>query len=357
MFSIKIKKAVSLILIAATVICAAASMWSCSKKSEYKDYSYFVMDTVVTFRLSTEGKDGPLSDEYLDKVAEECAEILTKIDGLISMHNENSDVYALNSAISMMVGANEELVSLLKTAEWVSEITDGAFDYTLGALTELWNINGGGPKPSPSDITYARTHTGTDKFRINGTTIAKTDQIAKIDLGGIGKGYATQAILQHLSSTDVLCAVISVGGNIGVYGEKPDHTLYRVGLRDPLDESGVAGYLILESGFVSVSGDYERYIESDGVRYHHIIDSQTGYPASSGLHSVAVTSYNGAITDALSTALFVMGTEKAMELYKSRTVDFEAVFITVDGEILLTPGLADGLFEKASSGYRLEKLG
>ena len=119
----------------------------------------------------------------------------------------------------------------------------------------------------------------------------------------------------------------------------------------------MAGYLILESGFVSVSGDYERYIESDGVRYHHIIDSQTGYPASSGLHSVAVTSYNGAITDALSTALFVMGTEKAMELYKSRTVDFEAVFITVDGEILLTPGLADGLFEKASSGYRLEKLG
>ena len=346
----------SLVLALVTVLTSCAILFSgCGKRGEYKDYDYFVMDTYVTIRLAVDGKNGKLSDEYLGSVANECAAILTKLDSIFSSSNEASQVYALNSNISMMIGADSTLIAVLQTADRITKITDGAYDYALGALTELWNVKEGGPVPSSSDINYATVHSGSDKFKINSTTVTKLDGMAKIDLSGIAQGYAAQEILNYLETTDIQYGIISIGDNVSVYGDKPKNETFKIGVRDPQSDSDVIGYMYLTSGFVSVSGNYECYFEEDGVRYHHIIDKSTGYPAESGLQGVAVHTTNGASADALSTALFVMGVEKSLELYNSGAIEFEAVFVTDDGRVITTPGIDSKAFQLTASGYKLEK--
>ncbi|MBQ4353541.1 MAG: FAD:protein FMN transferase [Clostridia bacterium] len=326
--------------------------------AEYRDFNYFSMDTYITLRLACTDKNGArLDDSVLASAADECASILADLDGTISAHDPSSAVYALNADINKMLSADATLLSLLATADKVHSLTGGAFDYTLGALTELWNVKGGGPVPSADDIKEALSHTGTGKFIVSGSLIEKRDPAAKLDFGGIGKGIAAQRLLEYLSTTEISHGLVSLGGNIGVFGEKPGYGDYKIGVRDPDDAGAVIGYLYLASGFVSVSGDYERYFEENGVRYHHILDPRTGYPADSGLRSVAVHTANGASADALSTALFILGAEKSMALYEEGTLDFEAVFVTDAGEILVTPGLTgDGLtgrFEKTNENYTM----
>ena len=145
-----------------------------------------------------------------------------------------------------------------------------------------------------------------------------------------------------------------MGGNIGVFGTKPNSEKFKIGICDPDDASGVVGYLSISSGFISVSGDYERYFEENGERYHHIIDPATGYPAKSDVRSVAVYANNGAAADALSTALFVMGEEKALEFYGENKIAFEAIIINKNHEIILTDGVSPDDFELAGENYVLK---
>ena len=134
--------------------------------------------------------------------------------------------------------------------------------------------------------------------------------------------------------------LVSFGSNVAVFGEKPDHSPFRVALRDPKNPKGTVGVLTLSPGQVlSVSGDYERYVEIDGQRYHHLLDPKTGYPFDRGLSSVAVVTENGALADALSTALFGMGKEKAMAFYESGVFSFEALLIGSDGSMTATAGM------------------
>lgn len=321
--------------------------------SEYYDSCFFGMDTYITLRFARESAEGTaLSDEYLEKTAAECASLLNRLDLLLSAHNPSSELYALNQNVDVMTNVDEELLSVLDVAFNICDLTGGAYDPTLGGLCELWNITGGGPVPEDGKIIEALLHAGTDKLVVNGDSVYKTDPLTKIDLGGVGKGYATQALLEYLTTTDVPYGLVSLGGNVGVFGSKENGETYKIGVRDPNDASGVVGYTYISSGFLSVSGDYERYFEEGDQRYHHIFDPVTGYPADSGLRSVACFASNGAGADALSTALFVMGVEKGLELYEKGVFPFEAIFITDDNEIVLTDGLAQsGAFERTNERY------
>ena len=335
------KRLVSLLLSFAAVLLVLSSCAKNGEGGEYAEYNYFIMDTYVTIKLAREKDGAALGKDYLDAAAAQCSKILVDIDSAISSHNENSDVYRLNSDYDYILSADDKMLSLLDTAETVAELTNGAYDYTLGCLTELWDVTHNTKPPSETKINEALSHCGRDKIKITGKRISKLDLSVKIDFGGIGKGMAAQQLLEYLDTTDVEYGLVSVGGNIGVFGKKPGGEDYKIGIRDPHDTSDVIGYCYLGSGFVSVSGDYERYFEYDGKRYHHIIDPKTGYPAESGLSSVAVISSNGAAADALSTALFVMGADKALEFYNEGKISFEAVMVKSDGEIVLTPGIAE----------------
>ncbi len=329
----------------------------CGKRAagEYYDYHFFAMDTYITLRFSRLDKNGnALSADDLAKAASDCEQLLKKLESELSAHNESSPLWSLNRNVVSEITASRDLAAVLDAAFRITELTGGAYDPTLGALSELWNITGGGPVPSAKAIAECLTHTGTDKIIVDGDHIAKADPSVKLDFGGVGKGYAAEKLIGYLNDTDIAYGLISLGGNIGVFGSKASGERYKVGITDPNDPDCVIGYLYLTEGYLSVSGDYERYFEEDGVRYHHILDPKTGYPAQSGLRSAACFAPNGTAADALSTALFVMGSEKALDFHQSHAIPHEAILVTTDNEIILTDGLlGNGQFELTNENYTL----
>jgi len=159
----------------------------------------------------------------------------------------------------------------------------------------------------------------------------------KLDLGGIAKGFIVDRALSLLEGKDVQAAFLNAGGDIKVLGTKPDGSKWRVGIRDPHKKNEVKAVLLLDKGAVATSGDYERFFEQNGVRYHHIIDPKTGYPAR-GLSSVTVVAPNCLTADALSTAIFVLGLSEGLALLE-KLPEVEGVFITEEGELFYSSGL------------------
>jgi thiamine biosynthesis lipoprotein len=305
------------------------------EREEYRDDVFFAMDTYITVRMAREG----VTEKQLDETAAECERIVKELESVLSAHDPDSELYALNHSGMEAIGVSDTLERVLLTAYTVAERTAGAYDFTLGGLTELWNITDGGPVPPQHEINALLPHTGYYLITIDdpGNTVMRLDPKVRIDLGGIGKGVAADELVQYLETTDIPYGLVSVGGMIGVFGDKPDGTPYKIGIRDPDDPNGVLSYLHINDGFVAVSGDYERYFEENGTRYHHILDPYTGYPADSGLRETAVHCENGAMADALSTALFVMGADVLPDFYASG--GFEAVLVSDDGSITATKGM------------------
>ncbi len=329
---------------------------SCGKEEEkeYYDAYFTAMDTQITVRLARDSgtKDGKkpiyFEDSYLQGIVTECAEIATHVESVFSRTDENSLTYEVNGETDSLFDLDEEFCSLLSRSFEISEKTGGAFDVTLGVITELWNVTAESPEvPSVEAINEALTHVGRDKFVLEENTIKKNDRYAKLDFGAIAKGYALSLIIEHLKESDVVYGLVSFGGNVSVFGSKGEDTKFKVGITDPADTSKVVGYVYIDGGYVSVSGDYERFFEKDSVKYHHIMDSATGRPANSDISSVSVICDDGTLADALSTALYVMGSQKAVEFYNGGIYEFEAVITLDDGTTLVTDGLsANALFEE-----------
>lgn len=321
-----------------TLLCLL-SLAGCGGKTE--DHAFFAMDTYISMRLPAGSSEAAAQAERL----------LLEIENGLSRTRESGDTCRMNESPDGIQDAGVHFREVLEFSLRIAEETDGAFSPAMGALTELWNVNAGGPVPSPDAVTKAMRHADYRTFSQQGTSVMKSDGEAKLDFGAVGKGYAAQKLVEYLKE-QLEWGLVSLGGNVGVFGQKPDGTPYKIGITNPADTAGIVGYLLIDGGFVSVSGDYERYFEENGVRYHHILDPRTGYPADSGLSSAAVWSKDGARADALSTALFVMGADRAMEYYEEHPGEFEAVLITDTNEILLTPGLTWGeTFLPAGDSY------
>lgn len=191
--------------------------------------------------------------------------------------------------------------------------------------------------PTPEEIEAALQNTGYERLEIAGDGIRLPVGMS-LDLGAVGKGIACDRIRQYLEEKEVSGAVISVGGSILTFGQKPDGTNWQVGIVNPLQTEQTIGILSLSGQWcVSTSGDYERFVEVDDFRYHHILDPATGYPADSGVRSVTILCKSGILSDALSTACFVLGTEKGMELAESYGA--EALFVDAQGKIYMTEGM------------------
>lgn len=309
---------------------------SCSAEKKHTE-SFFLMDTVITVTLYT--KDANAAQAAFS----DCRNLLSELDALWTRHGEGGDVAAINASIQSCEGIEARTLSLLRRAQEISLATGGAFDITLAPLSALWETCGKENRlPTEAEISEGLALIGTHRLDITETAVIKPAG-AQIDLGGIGKGEAISLLLTALSSHKALeGGLVSFGSNVAVFGSKPDGKPFRVALRDPKDANGTVGRLTLsESEILSVSGDYERYVTVNGQNYHHILDPKTGYPSASGLSSVAVIASDGALADALSTALLVMGAEEALAFYQSGICDFEAILITSTGEILTTEGLGD----------------
>ena len=315
------------ILLSVTAVISAIAILVCviiidKRKEEYPSdtKSRVAMGTIVTVRVY-----GEKAAAHTDSISK----MVLSVEDIISRKVASSPVSTLNETGKT---DNEMVAALLATCNEVSKDSGGVFDVSVGQVSSLWDFDDEkNTVPDEADIKSALRTVDYTKIKIDGSSVS-VGKNQQIDLGAVGKGYACDVIQAYLKEAGVNGAVVSVGGSILAYGKRNDSgDKWRVAVRDPENESGYIGTVLLDEGFVSTSGDYEKYFEKDGKRYHHILDATTGYPAESDLRSVTVVCDSGALSDALSTACFILGKEKSQPLLSKYGAS--AVFIDKDRSI------------------------
>ena len=349
------RKSVKTIVAVLFLIIAMMVFVSCDKVTQTEDVKVqdtaFSMGTAITSTLY--GSNSDILEQNLASVRE----CLSKVDQEISWRNEGSLTDIFNKEHSVSVGNREEV---FRQALDVAKESGGAFDPTVLSVSELWDIGGENERhPSDEEIQKALEKVDYTVISLNEDVLSCENPDVLFELGAIGKGYALKEAYEAIDKSQVSSGVISAGSSILTFGTKPDGSKFRVGLRNPRgDQDDLIGIFELTDLSVSTSGDYEKYFEEDGKRYHHILDARTGYPADSGLTSVTVVADgeegNGTMCDALSTALFVMGEDKALDFWRSGVYDFDLVLVTADGRVVVTEGLAGRFTESEGSGYTYE---
>ena len=293
---------------------------------KYTEKNIFAMDTVMN--LKAYGKN--------TEVALTAAEAkINELDKKFRRGSVDSEIYRLNSGDDFT--PSDDTLNIVKQSVEISEYTDGAFDITVAPIMDLWGFYTKNFRvPENTEIADALKKTGFENITVNNSKINLKNGAA-IDLGGIAKGYTADAVTKILKDNNIESAIISLGGNIAAIGTRPDKKPWKVAIQNP-DNSGTIGYVSVSDKAVVTSGGYQRYFERDGKIYHHIIDSSTGFPADNTLKSVTVICDSGTTADALSTALFVMGYEKAADFYKTHG-NFDMILITDDNKIHISSGI------------------
>lgn len=304
------------------------SFFLCSCKAEtVKEDSFFAMDTFISIQCS--GHDA-------EEAVSMCKKEIDALDRLFRPSDDSSDVFKINHSDVPSVEIQKDTSDLLAVAKDISEYTDGSFDITIRPLVELWGFETDTPHvPFASDIESRLPIKGSSSFQTDSERIHMNECIS-IDFGGIAKGYCTDKMKDILDSKNVSGAIVSLGGNILAYKEKSDGTPWAVAVMDPKNPDSYAGILKVKNRFVITSGSYQRNFTENGKEYHHILDPKTGYPVDNNLLSVTVISKNGASADALSTAFFVMGYEKAKECYSKlpeKICPDAVLFVTKDNSV------------------------
>ena len=328
------KRVVALVLLVALCL---PLLPSCGRTRSYTE-TFLAMDTAFTVTIYT--PDRQLAKQQFAI----CRTRLAEWDrALWSRQVPESEIARLNAG-DKDLSLDDRTRALLEKSIAVKKATGGAFDVTLAPLSDLWQTCAAEARlPTDAELSAARSRSG-GEIALSGNRLT-VDPGTQIDLGGIAKGEAVALLCRALAASGLSGGLVSCGSNVAVFGEKPYGKPFRVAVRDPRDANRSVGTVILREGeILSVSGDYERFFTVNGKRYHHILDPATGYPAESGLSSVAVIAKDGGIADALSTALFVLGEENARKLYDPENMTdmtFEAVFVTSEGELHTTPGMED----------------
>lgn len=299
-----------------------------TKALEKKSVVGFYFDTVITLSAYTQ------DDTALKEALDECA----RYEKLFSRTVQGSDIWRINEE-SGPVEVDPETLKMLETGMTVSEASGGAFDPTVETETKLWDFSGDTAKlPDADALKEAATHVDYRKLALNGNTVELPDDMG-LDMGGIAKGYIADRLAAFLRGKGVTSALINLGGNVVTIGRRAtDDQPWIVGIQDPKAETGVNKLTIrAENLSVVTSGNYQRYFLLNGVRYHHLLEPKTGWPVQNGLDSVTILSESSAMGDALSTACYVLGQEKGMELIK-KYEGIDAIFIGSDGTVSMTDG-------------------
>lgn len=280
-----------------------------------------------------------------DKLLSGAFSLIERYEKLISRNIPESDVGRLNSHSGISaVRVSPEVMYLLELSEKYGKLSGNRFDITVAPLVDLWGIGTEkGAVPSADALEKVLSLVDSSRLvldRSRGTAFLQQEGMG-VDLGGIAKGYIADRVREYLEENKVSGGIIDLGGNIVVFGSKPDGSDFRIGIQDPFEKRGkYLGIVELAEGSLVTSGIYERFLEHEGKHYHHILDPETGFPVENSLAGVAVITGNSADGDALSTSLFAMGTEKGLALAESLP-GTEAVFITRNREIFITSGLSE----------------
>lgn len=311
-----------LVLSSLCMLCACSS--SPASESLRATGTYF--DTVVTVEIWDGTQD----------ILDQCMELCDSYEQMFSSSVEGSDVSRINSAGGSPVEVSAETAELIGQSLYYSDLSGGLFDITIASAVDLWDFseNTDAAVPDADLLAEAVSHIDYRCIKVSENTVMLTDPLAKIDLGGIAKGYIADRLKEYLISQGIEYALINLGGNMLAVGTKYDGSDYRIGIQKPFADDGtvMAVVSVSDSSVVS-SGNYERFFEKDGIIYHHILDPDTGMPVENGLNQVTILSDLSVDGDALSTVCFIMGLEKGLEFIQSMD-GVEAVFVTDSNELI-----------------------
>lgn len=307
----------------------------CTRNIDPISRTGFYFDTVIQITLY---------DTEDESVLNGCFALAEKYENLFSATKEGSDVWKINHADGKAVTVSEETVKLLVTAADYANRTEGRIDPTIRPVSELWDFGSEGEAHVPEDhaIREALSHVSCDNIRFGTApsdetgesvyrTVTLTDKKAAVDLGFIAKGYIADRMKEYLLSQNVKSACISLGGNVLAIGEKPDGSPFRVGVQEPFAETGTTLTAVeIHDTSVVTSGIYERCFYEDGVLYHHVLDTATGYPVDNELASVTIICESSTRADALSTSCLCLGLEDGQKFLDAEE-DVAYLLITKDG--------------------------
>lgn len=316
-----------------------ALVWFGKKQTAYgkeavsspAELTAFAMNTVIT--MEAYGGDA-VQGIHAAK------ERLTELEKLWSVTDEESEVWKINHSQGKPAAVSSETEHLLSFALRMAEETGGSLNPAVYPMVRAWGFTTGNYEiPDAEKLQELVSHTDISRISLSDGSVSIPEEM-ELDFGAVAKGYTGDRMAEILKEHGVTSAIINIGGNVRLIGGTPEGEHWKVGIRSPYGE-GNMGVLEAQDVNIITSGGYERYfIGEDGNQYWHILDPRTGYPADSGIISATIVGADGALCDALSTAAFVMGLEKAEEYWRSRD-GFEMILVTDDNEIYLTEGLED----------------
>lgn len=305
---------------------SALSLISCNSVNET---TVFAMDTVMELKVYGG------SAEFMN----ECEKIIFDIESKLSVTDPASDIYMLN--LNGKRTLDSDTAELIRRSIQICELTEGAFDITVRPLMLLWGFTTEEfSVPDETEIKNTLGNVGSNALHTYGDIVELHGR--EIDLGGIAKGYTSMKLYEYAKQNGIKSGIFNLGGNVRCIGKKPDGSGWNVAIRDPNSPDDLFAAVEVSDKAVVTSGGYQRYFEKDGIRYHHIMDAATGYPADSGLISVTVISDDDVLADALSTAVFVGGAELAQKLKQSMD-SFEFILVDKKGTVFCSEGIADSV--------------
>ena len=286
----------------------------------------FAFDTVVTLKASC-------SQELLDQAAARCE----YFESIFSRTRESSDIGRINAARGASVEVAPETADIIAKALKYCEESEGLFDITIGAASQLWDFKEG-VVPDADELAQAVKHIDYTKVQVEGTTVTLLDPKAKLDLGGIAKGYIADDLCNLFLEAGCDSGFVNLGGNVKTIGVKPDGSAWHVGIQDPNDVEGtVVAAVYSQDESAVTSGLYERQFTKKGKKYWHILDPKTGYPVQTDLISATIVSDASIDGDGYTKPLFMMGHDKALEWINAQK-DIEGLVVDVDGVITQSKG-------------------
>lgn len=294
---------------------------------------FFAMDTYM--EVDAYGDNG-------EKAVAKAEKEVNKLDSILSTGKSTSEISKLNKNKKQVVSA--DTMSLIKESVKISKATNSSFNPTIYPLMELWGFTTKNYYvPKDNEIKPLLNHMDIDNIKIDESKneVSFKDNKMKIDLGAIAKGYTSSKIIDIFKDNNIKSGMVTLGGNVQVLGKKPDGSLWKVGIQNPIGEDEYLGVLQTSNKAVITSGGYERNFTKNGKTYHHILDPSNGYPANNGLTSVTIISSDGTLADALSTSLFVMGKDKAIDFYKKSNYNFDFILYTSNDKLIISEGIKD----------------
>lgn len=336
------KQTIKLSLIFVIIATVIITQTACKNTKDVEPVSKegFYLDTVC--KISIYDMDGDLDKEKAEAAINKAYIRCRELENTLSNTIESSEVSQINSAGGKWVTVGKDTLKVVKAGVKYGELSDGDFDITIGSVSGLWNFQSENPVvPEQSKITEALKHVNYKNIQFNGNKIRIIDPEAKLDLGGIAKGYVADELTTLLEKEGVTSAVINLGGNISTIGGKPDGSPFIIGIEKPYtDRTEIIGTTTADNQTVVTSGIYERQFQKDGKIYHHVLSSKTGYPVETQLEAVSLVAKKGRSMDidAMSTICLMKGVDGGKAFIKKQK-GVEAVFSAQGKEVAKTKGM------------------